>query len=87
MAKMVFVVSEQEFKENVNRIYGQLPGMSQEPIGTVVDFFQEFMIDMETEKKLGHYDYELQVGNRSIPLDSPDSEAELSKLVTKVFVF
>ena len=87
MAKMVFVVSEEEFKEQVNHIYRQLPGMSQEPIGAVVDFFQEFMIDMENESKLGHYDYELRVGDRSIPLDNPDSEAELSKLVTKVFVF
>ena len=84
---MVFVVSEQEFKSMVNRVYRALPGMSQEPIGAVVDFFQEFMIDMENEGKLGHYDYELQVGNRSIALDNPDSQAELTRLVAKVFVF
>lgn len=87
MAKMTFVVSEQEFKNMVNGVYRQLPGMSQEPIGAVVDFFQEFMIDTENEGKLGHYDYELRVGSHSIPLDNPDGRVELTKLVAKVFVF
>ena len=87
MAKMIFAVSEQEFKGIVANVYRQLPGMSQEPIGAVVDFLQEFMIDMKNEGKLGYYDYELQVGNRSIALDNPDSEKELTRLVAKVFVF
>lgn len=87
MAKMIFAVSEEEFKAIVNRIYRLLPGMSQEPVGAVVDFLQGFMIDMENESKIGHYDYELRVGNRSVPLDDPDSEQELNKMVVRVIAF
>ena len=83
MARMTFEVSEKEFNENVKQLSLRLSKKVQDPVNGIVTFFQNFMINMKNEEKLGYYDYELRVGERSISLDDPDSDLALKELVVK----
>lgn len=85
MATMSFCVSKSEFRDMVRAIKGsELVGKlnTENPeIDTICDFLQGFMIEMENEMIIGHFDYELIIDGESISLDSAESDGRLKELI------
>lgn len=94
MATMSFRVSKDELAVKVPRLrdmvsdqqlWHELCETEEEGVEAVVDFLQSFMIAMDNETALGHYDYELVVDGEAIPLDAEESDERLRTLVKDVW--
>ena len=100
MAIMQFRVSQEEFtriveslqrKCVIGEIMGELQGIKkfesdEDKFEEIIDFIQEFMIDMDTEDVLGFYNYELVVDGETIQLDAEESNGRLKELVKAVMI-
>jgi len=97
MATMQLRVLHEEFRqivESLQREYvrGEIRGTievletDEEKVEEIVDFLQEFMIDMSNEEILGFYNYDLVLDEETIPLDAEESDKRLRELVKAVMV-
>ena len=88
MATMQFRVSQDEFVRIVKALQQILETdeEDEEKVEIIISFFQEFMIDMDTEDVLGFYNYELVVDGETIQLDAEESNGRLKELVKAVMV-
>lgn len=88
MVTMSFRVTKDELGRFVRRLKQDAAILEREEdeVDAVVDFLQAFLIDVDDELTIGHYNYELVVDNETIPLDDEASDELLRILVREACV-